>query len=178
MPAWAYADVVRLDNFNITAAMALDSENLPESTAGSGPTASGSGVTPSSTSDLSDGGDNVQGSSHKSNAGAIAGGVVGGIAGLILIAGVAWWFLRRKKARSLPAASPYHVNVDQGGHWDEKQQQGLLSGTSPNQHVYAPQPVSTSQPIGTRLYVSYNPFVLSISGKHPMLNMLSLLLGP
>lgn len=151
--------------------MELDSENLPESTAGSGPSASGSGTSPTSTSNLSDGGENAEGSSHKSNAGAIAGGVIGGIAGLILIVGAAWWFLRRKQARSVPTASPYHVNVDQGGHWDDKQQQGLLASASPNQHVYAPQPVSTSQPVGARLYVSCNSFVRSIC-EHSMLNML------
>ena len=155
MPAWAYQDVLKLDNFNITEAQALDSTNPPESTGGSGPTASASGAIPTS-SDLSDGDPgNVQGStSKKSNAGAIAGGVVGGVVGLLLIAGAAWWFLKRRQPkRSVPATSPYQLNTDQG-HWDDKQQQALLGGASPNQQIYAPQPVSGQQPLGAKLYVS------------------------
>ncbi|KAK7690899.1 hypothetical protein QCA50_006001 [Cerrena zonata] len=166
IPSWSYEDVVKLDNFNLTAAMALDSTNPPESTAGSAPTATGSGVTPSSTSDLSDDGENAQGSSHKSNAGAIAGGVIGGIAGLILIAGGVWWFLRRKQVKkSIPATSPYHIDTQ--GNWDDKQQQGLLASTPPNQHMYAPQPVPTSQPTGARLYDPNDPSTFPAGGMEP-----------
>ena len=97
---------MKLDNFNITEAQALDSTNPPESTGGSGPTASASGAIPTS-SDLSDGDPgNVQGStSKKSNAGAIAGGVIGGVVGLILIAGTAWWFLKRNQRK---VSQPLH----------------------------------------------------------------------
>lgn len=42
---------------------------------------------PSSTPKLAD---------HKSNTGAIAGGVVGGVLALVVIAGAIWWFGRRK----------------------------------------------------------------------------------
>lgn len=41
----------------------------------------------------------------KSNIGAIAGGLVGGVAGLAIIAGLAFWLLRRKNAVSKHASA-------------------------------------------------------------------------
>lgn len=55
---------------------------------------SGTNVT---TSD--DGGDKGNGGGKKPNIGAIAGGVVGGVVGAALLAGLAWFLLRRRKQR-------------------------------------------------------------------------------
>ncbi|KAK7690894.1 hypothetical protein QCA50_005996 [Cerrena zonata] len=154
IPAWAYLDVVSPDTFNLTGAKALDSTDPPDSTAIPGPTSSVSGSS--------------QGSSHKSNAGAIAGGVVGGILGLIVIAGVIWWFLRRKRVdRNVPQAATTPYPIDTQGNWGDKQQQGLLVSAPPKQHIYARQPVPTSQPIGARLYDPDDPSTFPPEGIEP-----------
>jgi hypothetical protein len=67
-------------------------------------------LTPTSTASSSSSSSSSKGSS---NSGAIAGGVVGGILGAALIAGiVAWFAIRRKRARSTPSEA---YMGDQGG---------------------------------------------------------------
>lgn len=151
VPAWAYLDVNRADNFNSTAAKALSDTNPVESTASSGatPTASSSGSSPSSSSSA------APKSGGGSNAGAIAGGVVGGIVGLALIAGVAFWFYRRRSAKSRLAPSSQFDNPVTP-FTDEKptyaspllpQQQAMTSPT------FVPQSVPTPPPATGRIYV-------------------------
>ncbi|KDQ60966.1 hypothetical protein JAAARDRAFT_31964 [Jaapia argillacea MUCL 33604] len=108
VPAWAYLDVTKADIFDPAAAEAL---NAPESTAtsskptgsltSSGPSSGTASSTttgpPSSTSTAA---------GKKSNTGAIAGGVVAGVVVLALIvAGVAFYLMRKRRAdRNAPSA--------------------------------------------------------------------------
>ncbi|KAF4313035.1 Galactose oxidase/kelch beta-propeller [Botryosphaeria dothidea] len=50
-----------------------------------------------STGESTSGGGSGGGSSGSSNTGAIVGGVVGGVGGLLLVLGIGWWCLRRRK---------------------------------------------------------------------------------
>lgn len=55
-------------------------------------------------------------SSSSTNTGAIAGGVVGGVAGLALILAAIWFFLRRKRSQTEPAAPQYVQFEDKASH--------------------------------------------------------------
>jgi len=90
VPHYAYLDVVTSDTFNISLAK---SATGPESTTLPSPT----GSIPSPTT--------ASQPAKKSHAGAIAGGVIGGLVGLALIAGLAFWFLRRRRASAAPSAT-------------------------------------------------------------------------
>lgn len=52
----------------------------------------------------------AQGDDEGEPIGAIVGGTVGGVAALVILAGVVWWFFRRKRAR-LSAVSPTQDEV-------------------------------------------------------------------
>jgi len=99
VPAWAYLDVMTVDQFNVTAAQAMASTNPPESTGAAKATASGSS-TPSGAASPSH-------TSKSSNVGPIVGGVVGGVVGLGLVATVAAIFLirRRRRLHTAPSAA-------------------------------------------------------------------------
>lgn len=97
VPHYAYLDVVSSDTFNITLA---ENAGGTESTAVPTPTGSNTNSPPSPTTSAQ--------SKKKSNAGAIAGGVIGGIVGLAILAGLAAWFIlrRRPKATQSPIYDP------------------------------------------------------------------------
>ncbi|KAL0577868.1 hypothetical protein V5O48_004104 [Marasmius crinis-equi] len=111
VPSWAYIDITPSDGFDPTQARAA--ANGPESTGTPKPSQTNTpsaiaSPTQSSSSDSSDSG------GSKSNAGAIAGGVVGGIAGLAIVAGLVFWFLRRRRARPRGITdidAPFAVNT-------------------------------------------------------------------
>ncbi|KAK7690893.1 hypothetical protein QCA50_005995 [Cerrena zonata] len=157
VPAWAYLDVTHADNFNSTAAKALADQNPPESTAPGGASATASGTatgsSPSSSSSA------APKSGGGSNAGAIAGGVVGGVVGLALLAGVAFWFFRKRNAKNRFAPSsqfeqpvtPFTDEKPTGYASPPPHQQPLISPT------YAPQPVSTPPPATSRVYDPNDP---------------------
>ncbi|CAL1716282.1 unnamed protein product [Somion occarium] len=166
VPAWAYLDVVQLDNFNITAAQALAASNPPESSAGSSATSttptSASTARPSPTSgDANQDSNASSGSGKKTNVGAIAGGVIAGVVGLALIAGAIWWFLRRRRnsrGRMAPSSGFDFNGNPVGMHYDEKEQ-ALLSSTTPHlgtTPLYAPQPVPTPPPM-SKIYDPNDP---------------------
>ncbi|KAI9455011.1 hypothetical protein BJY52DRAFT_366538 [Lactarius psammicola] len=120
VPRWAYIDTSIGDSWNISEArLAGDS---PEVTGTSSivPTStirvSQSTLTPSG-SESGSSSTSTSTSQSSSNAGAIAGGVVGGIIGVALIAGVvAWFVIRRRRARSAPSTA---YMSGQGGEMDQ-----------------------------------------------------------
>ncbi|THG99064.1 hypothetical protein EW026_g3210 [Hermanssonia centrifuga] len=123
IPAWAYLDVVEPDSFNITAAQALADEDLPESTAAAGPSAtsgsSGSSTSSSASIFASSSAHTLtpeaanSSSGSKSNVGPIVGGVVGGIGGAAIIAAaIAFWLIKRRRASKV-APSTYYANEGQ-----------------------------------------------------------------
>lgn len=70
-------------------------------------------ITPQTTSSASDSSNSS--SKKSSNTGAIAGGVVGGVIGAVIIAGVVAWFtIRRRRARSAPSAAYLGGQDDMG----------------------------------------------------------------
>lgn len=79
----------------------------PESTpATPSSTSSSSGTSSSGSSTSSSGSSNTATPSHKSNAGAIAGGVVGGIVALLLIGLLVFFLLRRRRASTPDRVAP------------------------------------------------------------------------
>jgi len=113
VPVWAYLNPTASGTFDIAAAQAAGDSPEVTGTSSIVPTltkGSQSTLTPSSTASSSSSSSSSKGSS---NSGAIAGGVVGGILGAALIAGiVAWFAIRRKRARSTPSEA---YMGDQGG---------------------------------------------------------------
>ncbi|KAH9035485.1 hypothetical protein EDB85DRAFT_1943616 [Lactarius pseudohatsudake] len=109
VPQWAYIDTSIGDNWNVAAAQLAGDSPEVTGTGANGPTStirvSQSTLTPT-TSGSGSSSTSTSTSHSSSNAGAIAGGVVGGIVGAALIAGVAAWFIiRRRRARSAPSAT-------------------------------------------------------------------------
>ncbi|KAJ3509629.1 hypothetical protein NLJ89_g5122 [Agrocybe chaxingu] len=128
VPNYAYLDVSEGDIFNATAAQA---DNGPESTRLPSPT----GTSPAANTNVG-----ASSGGGKSNAGAIAGGVVGGVVGLAIIAGLVFWFLRRRKASKdqLPSAPP--STFDPG----MSQVQTTYTGTTfPSTYPTTPAPTGT-----------------------------------
>jgi len=163
VPAWAYIDVSKSDNFNATAAQLNEQENHPESTA-SGPSATG--AVPSAT--------NVPSSSgKKSNTGAIVGGVVGGIGGAAILAAIAFFFWRRHQrnvsARSAAAATKLDPGYDASGTTYGSEKAGVPT-------VYSPIPVTTPSPPPTsgyvpgRIYDPNDPSTFPTAGAAPSLH--------
>ncbi|KAF9262805.1 hypothetical protein L218DRAFT_959949 [Marasmius fiardii PR-910] len=96
VPSWAYINV-NPNGFDPVAAR--ESANGPESTGTPQPTGTNTqSLTPGSSSTRlsSESG----GGGGSSNAGAIAGGVIGGIVGVSVIAGLTFWFIRRRRRNS------------------------------------------------------------------------------
>jgi len=120
VPNWAYEDVTVDDNFNATRAQ---SDLGPETTGVSQTTRTG-GVGPSGTPTTAP-------PSKGSSAGPIAGGVVGGIVGLALIAGLAFWFIRRRRSQKA-LANPFN-NSDGPG---------ILASPAPMSYATPPPPVT------------------------------------
>jgi len=88
VPHWAYLDVITADKFDPV---------LAKNAGGSDSTAPPQATATSSTSSSS----SSSKAKNKTNVGAIAGGVVGGVVGLALIVGgIVFWLLRRKKPSS------------------------------------------------------------------------------
>jgi len=121
IPAWAYLDVVKSNNFNVTEAQADDTQPASSVSASQKPTGTVSSTTASTTastaSEISStptlagngGGPTTtttsNGTSNNSNTGAIAGGAVGGVVGLGIIAGVlAFFLMRNRRTKSAPSA--------------------------------------------------------------------------
>jgi len=137
VPKWAYVDSSAADSWNQTEAAAIGDTPEVTGTASIVPTtilASHSTVTPSATSSSS----SIPTShSSSSNAGAIAGGVVGGLIGAAVIAaGVAWFVIRRRRARAPSAA----YMSGQGGDMGEPVPYPLTVETP---RVYDPEDPST-----------------------------------
>lgn len=82
-------------------------------------------------------------SGSSSNAGAIAGGVVGGVAGLALIAGLVFFYLRHRRAA---AQQPAYFATPRQPPLDDTMEQKMT------QNAYGPSPIPPFQP--QRLYVS------------------------
>ncbi|RXW22324.1 hypothetical protein EST38_g3514 [Candolleomyces aberdarensis] len=102
VPHWAYLDVAIDDTFNITRAQSaggVESTLVPTAASTTSPGATGGVSGPGAPQSSS--------SSGGSNAGAIAGGVVGGIVFLALVGLGVFFFLRRRKARQVPASAAY-----------------------------------------------------------------------
>ncbi|KAF9486488.1 hypothetical protein BDN70DRAFT_870044 [Pholiota conissans] len=103
VPHYAYIDPTAngMDTFNPQIAQAdngVESTAPPQATS-TGTSSTGSPTTGSSTTTV------PPSEKKKSNPGAIAGGVVGGVVGLAIIAGLAAWFiLRRRRQQKLPPA--------------------------------------------------------------------------
>jgi len=129
VPGWAYLDVVGSNVYNATVAQQFAESDPPESTgiASSTPSSSASAsksststginfsslFSPSSTANSAGGtaaaDQNL--STHKSNAGPIAGGVIAGVVVLALVAALATWFcLRRSRARQVAPSAAYKAN--------------------------------------------------------------------
>ncbi|GJE94499.1 hypothetical protein PsYK624_106690 [Phanerochaete sordida] len=117
VPAWAYLDVSLTDNFNVTQALDYSQLNgtfvegqtptssaLPSSTSSSVFFSSSAATNSAATSAPAESttAPAVTSSSHKSNAGAIAGGVVGGVAGVALIAFALLFWQRRRTHTAKP----------------------------------------------------------------------------
>ncbi|KAF5357921.1 hypothetical protein D9756_001430 [Leucocoprinus leucothites] len=190
VPAWAYADIAASNNFSLAVAQSLesrpDSSAFPSSTSGfSFPTggssfsytAGNTGLptfTPVSNPNSSN--------SSSSNAGAIAGGVIGGVVGLALVAGLAFFFLRRRREATQPASSafsttpytPAPYNPDSAPNMSytpdastayapsQTQPQRLYDPSDPSTFPTTPAPVPTS-PYSTTYTpppasAQYNPF--------------------
>jgi len=93
---------VAANTFNVTAA---ESAGGPESTPGSQPTGSSTTAAAIATSPSTA---KAKAKSSKSNAGAIAGGIVGGVIFLGIVAGLAFFIMRRRTSRpSQPMPSTY-----------------------------------------------------------------------
>lgn len=126
VPSWAYLNVETEDTFNITTARALAANGVESSGTAPPPSSTGTSSRPPSTAGGSSSsgpastavppGDNSSadsagssGTSGHKNTGAIAGGVVGGVLGLALIAGLIFFFLRRRNQgkRVPPSAAIY-----------------------------------------------------------------------
>jgi hypothetical protein len=105
VPKWAYIDTSIGNNWNISTAQAAGDSPEVTGTASIVPilTASQSTLTVSTTGS----GSSPTSTSHSSsNAGAIAGGIVGAFIVAALIAGtVAWFVIRRRRARSAPSTT-------------------------------------------------------------------------
>ncbi|KAK7690898.1 hypothetical protein QCA50_006000 [Cerrena zonata] len=146
VPAWAYLDVTRGDNFNATAAKALADTNPPESTSTSGPSGAVTSLSSSTTSDspLSPPsivlGPTGRGDS-KSQAGAIAGGVIGGLVGLVIVI-LAFWYYRKQVGNPSQAPSTMQVSPEgkqaYSGQIMSNQQQSMSTLTLAHQSVAAP----------------------------------------
>lgn len=63
--------------------------------------------------------------SSSSHTGAIAGGIVGGICGLALLAGIAFFFVRKKRAKAHDILTPRHVA------WESEKEVQAQSSRSP-----------------------------------------------
>ncbi|KAF8317383.1 hypothetical protein DL93DRAFT_562308 [Clavulina sp. PMI_390] len=126
VPHWAYLDPTQTDDFfNATLAQNTgdgpESSQAPGSTTSSSPTstkansittgAGGTKTTSSPTTSNTSGGSKGGGGS---NTGAIAGGVVGGIIGLGIVAGLAWFLLRRNPSGTPSARTGPPTNMGMG----------------------------------------------------------------
>jgi hypothetical protein len=57
-------------------------------------------------------------SHHNSDAGPIAGGVIGSLLGVALVIGVvAWYLIRRRRARSAPSTAYLNLHGSENEHW-------------------------------------------------------------
>jgi len=91
VPHWAFLNDTN-PGFDLSAAQ--QAGDGPESTASGSIQPTQAGLpSPTTTTEAAS-------SSHSSNAGAIAGGVVGGVVGLAIIAGLLFWFMRRRRSRA------------------------------------------------------------------------------
>ncbi|KAN0140948.1 hypothetical protein V8E53_001392 [Lactarius tabidus] len=116
VPKWAYIDSSIGDSWNISQAQAVGdspevtgtASNIHMSTSG----ISHSTLTPSSSTSTS------TSQHHSSDAGAIAGGVIGSLLGAGLIIGViAWYLIRRRRARSAPSTAYLSLHGSENDHW-------------------------------------------------------------
>ncbi|KAH9066330.1 hypothetical protein EDB87DRAFT_1679074 [Lactarius vividus] len=107
VPKWAYIDATISDIWNASAAQLVGDDPEVTGTSTIVPISTNRGPQSTLTPTTSGSGPSSTSTSHSSsNAGAIAGGVVGGIVGVALVAGVAaWFFIRRRRARSAPSTT-------------------------------------------------------------------------
>ncbi|EKM82551.1 hypothetical protein AGABI1DRAFT_125014 [Agaricus bisporus var. burnettii JB137-S8] len=145
VPGWAYADIRATDNtFNITVAQGL--EDRPESTGIASSTRTRGLDSSTSTGTGFPSPSVVDSSGSSSNAGAIAGGVVGGVAGLALIAGLVFFYLRHRRAA---AQQPAYFATPRQPPLDDTMEQKMT------QNAYGPSPIPPFQP--QRLYDPSDP---------------------
>lgn len=98
-----------MDSFNKLLSAAPESTLIPASTFTSSSTSVTSTTSRSATSSpSSSAASNPSGATHKSNAGAIAGGVVGGLVFLSALAGLTIYLLRRRQSGSQSASASTH----------------------------------------------------------------------
>ena len=105
----ALTSLSQAGTWNSTTSLAYKQTDSKEQTSATYPPSSSSG----SGSNSSSGSDSNR---HTTNVGAIAGGVVGGVVGLALIAGLAYWLWRRRratKAKSLAPSAVYLASTPQ-----------------------------------------------------------------
>ncbi|KAG7092591.1 hypothetical protein E1B28_008934 [Marasmius oreades] len=141
VPSWAYIDITSSDAFDPirakSSANGAESTGTPKPTASNIPSALQS---PTATSQPS-------GSGGSSNAGAIAGGVVGGVAGLAIIAALAFWLFRRRRSRQNVDPS-FDINT---GHLPSS------SGSEPATRIGSPYSLVSAPAAKLRLYDPSDP---------------------
>ncbi|TFK42438.1 hypothetical protein BDQ12DRAFT_274708 [Crucibulum laeve] len=154
VPAYAYDDVTTSDGFNATTA--LQESNLPESTALPQATTSVPTTSPNSTAASAS---NSKSSNH---AGAIAGGVIGGVVALAVIAGIAFWFIRRHRSSRIAPSQAYGnvtpmTNASTGAF-----------AAMPPAKLYDPSDPSTF-PVSTSTFPTTNATIPSHEPQHPFM---------
>ncbi|KZP08341.1 hypothetical protein FIBSPDRAFT_874621 [Athelia psychrophila] len=143
-PAWAYLNAT--GGFNVAAAQADDrapeSSPIPQSTAA--PSTSASASSASSTSSAPSSSPSAAGNSstHKSNTGAIAGGVIGGLAFVAALAALAVYLLRRRSQTHTAPSDTYYGAVPQNAP-PMSQHTHTLSQPQPMYKPYDPSDPST-----------------------------------
>jgi LPXTG-motif cell wall-anchored protein len=112
-----------------------DLMNVQNFTTASAGTSSSNSSTPSSTGSGS--GSGSDSSSKSSHTGAIAGGVVGGILGLALLAGLAFFFVRRsRKAKQAPPSAAQEMPGDAHEKYEMSATPDVPYGTTPGHGMY------------------------------------------
>ncbi|KAI0073459.1 hypothetical protein K474DRAFT_1692658 [Panus rudis PR-1116 ss-1] len=182
VPAWAYLDDTMSDNFNVTAAKALSESKPPDSSALPSPTSNTSSATSSSTPTVAP----VAGSSSgkKTNVGAIVGGVIAGVVVLALIAGAAFWFIRKRKAGAREGVTPaqYDAGPNTNGSggalstpFEEKIEPGVPYGsptvpTLTSTPSPAPPVFAQPQPQFGKIYDPNDPSTFPVMSPEPSLS--------
>jgi len=130
VPRWAYLDYTKENKFNPTFAESVGRD--PEAT----PTASSATSALPTETGPPNGSDQEGGTTR--NVGAIAGGVIGGVAGLLAIAALVLYFLRKRRRRT-QEAHLIDLDLATGGQWETT----AMENTHKIHRLYDPSDPST-----------------------------------